>query len=135
MTIITDSVSDIAGLEDNMEVVFFLDEPRVRASGNGIVTTSRVPVLPDAMVLTTPDLNPGKAKVKFGMFTYDIVIPDSSTPVALWPLIDAGLPAPTNEPGVVRNSGGIARVERITESAYAALETPDPETLFITFPG
>ncbi|MFC9761634.1 hypothetical protein [Rhodococcus jostii] len=135
MTVISEPVANIAGLTDHTPVIFSVEQIRVRASGTGIVTTSTHPVYAVDEVLTTPDLDPGPAKVTWAGRTYTITIPESETPVALWPLIDAGLPDPTNEPGVVRNAGGIARIQRITESAYAALDTPDPETLYITFEG
>jgi hypothetical protein len=137
MTVISEPVANIAGLDAGTDVVFFLEEPRVQTSGYGIITTTQVPVRPVAGVLTTPNLKPGVAKVKIGMHVYRITIPDSAEAVALWPLIEAGMPVPpvADQGGFVRNAGGISRVQRITESAYAALPTPDPETLYITFPG
>jgi hypothetical protein len=67
--------------------------------------------------------------------TYPITIPDSATPVRLWPLIEAGLPIPpAQQASAVINGGGIARVQKITESAYAALITPDPETEYSVIP-
>ena len=135
MTVISEPVENIAGLEDGMAVTFYVENLRARASGFGIVTTDRVRVDPVGGVLTTPDLDPGPAKVRFGAHEpYDILIPDSPTPVALWPLIDAGLTHATNVPGAVRNAGGISRIERIYESQYAALSTPDPETFYVVFP-
>jgi hypothetical protein len=137
MTIISEPIANIAGLDAGEDVVFYVDEPRVQTSGYGIVTTKQVSVRPVSGLLTTPNLKPGVAKVKIGLSKYSIVIPDSAESVALWPLIEAGMPVPpvADQGGFVRNAGGIARVERITESAYAALPTPDPETLYITFPG
>lgn len=133
MTVISEAVVDIAGLADDGEVVFYTDLRQ--RSGGGLVTSQRVHVRPIDGVLTTPDMVPGPARVRIGTTEYDITIPDSATAVLLWPLIDAGMPAPVGQPGFVRNAGGISRVERITESAYAQLDTPDPETLYITFPG
>lgn len=137
MTVITEPIANIAGLDAGTDVVFFVEEPRVQTSGYGIVTTKQVPVRPVAGVLTTPNLKPGAAKVQIGLSKYSIIIPDSAEAVALWPLIEAGMPVPpvADQGGFVRNAGGIARMERITESAYAALPTPDPATLYITFPG
>lgn len=136
MTIISEPVGNIAGLENGMTVTFYVNTPRVKASGYGIVTTVRQKVDVANGVLTTPNLDPGPAKVRFGTGgpEFDIIIPNSATTVALWPLIDAGLTAATNIPGSVRNAGGISRIERITESAYEALPTPDPETFYVVFP-
>ncbi|MFC9769112.1 hypothetical protein [Rhodococcus jostii] len=135
MTVISEPITTLAGVSDRTLVTFYVQALRPTFAGVGIITPTRVQVLPVGGVLTTPDLDPGPARVCWGTTTYRIVIPDSGTPVALWPLIDAGLPVPSNEPGFVRNAGGIARIQRITESAYAALTTPDPETLYITFEG
>jgi hypothetical protein len=92
MTVITEAIENIAGLEDNAVVWFYVEDLRPRAEGSGIVTPTRVPVKPVAGVLTTPPLNPGPAKVMYGLSSYDIVIPDSVSPVALWPLIRDYIP-------------------------------------------
>ncbi|MFD7045373.1 hypothetical protein [Rhodococcus jostii] len=135
MTVISEPITTLAGVGDRTPVTFYVQALRPTFAGVGIITPTRVQVLPEGGVLTTPDLDPGPATVSWGTSTYRITIPDEPDPVALWPLIDAGMPVPSNEPGFVRNAGGIARIARITESAYAALTTPDPETLYITFEG
>ncbi|MFD7045152.1 hypothetical protein [Rhodococcus jostii] len=135
MTVISEPITTLAGVSDRTPVTFYVHTLRPTFAGVGIITPTRVQVLPEGGVLTTPDLDPGPATVSWGTKSYEITIPDEDDPVALWPLIDAGMPVPSNEAGFVRNVGGIARIARITESAYAALTTPDPETLYITFDG
>lgn len=132
MTIITEPVVNIAGLADNDAVTFFVGEIRRRASGHGIVTPKRVPVVPVNKVLTTPELNPGQAMVRIGNSTYEIDIPDSATPVALMPLIEAGLPAPGLKPDFVFNGGGIARAETMTLTEYSSA-VKDPATLYFLY--
>lgn len=134
MTVISDSVENIAGAAHNKPIVFFVDRLRDNAASSGMVLPTRHSVMPVGGVFTTPDLDPGPAKVQVEGKTYPIVIPDSNTPVRLGPLIDASVPPPpvTNE--FVKNGGGIARAQRITQSDYAALTTPDPETLWFVVP-
>ena len=92
MTVISENVKDIAGLADNTKVVFYTNMPRENAAGDGIITPRRVTVTPNAGVLTTPQLDPGPAKVFYGTSSFDIVIPTSGTPVRLWPLIEQYVP-------------------------------------------
>lgn len=132
MTIISEPIAHIGGADDRTGFEF--SSPIVRASDDGASTITRAPVHLVAVegVLTTPDLDPGPCTVRIGQTAYQIEIPDSPTSVRLWPLIEAGLPVPAEEEAAaVRNGGGIARAQRITESAYAALVTPDPETLYL----
>lgn len=114
-------------------VSFTVHERRLVSPGNYVLVRVKVPCRLVNGVLTSPNLVPGPAVVQVGNETYDIEIPDSSTPVQLWPLIDAGMPPPVNVPGFVRNAGGIARIARATRDEYAALTNPDPETLYIVF--
>lgn len=130
---ITQNLTDIAGVDDNSPVWFsqYLD-PRVGEDGSTMITTRRVSVTPVSGVLTV-ELEPGPARVQIGQRHYDITVPDIDA--TLWPLIETGLPAPSSLVGqVVRNGGGIARLQKITESAYAALVTPDPETEYSVVP-
>lgn len=132
MTVITEPVVNLAGLADTGEVFFYVPQLRERASGHGIVTPDRVIVRPVASVLTTPDLNPGPARVKWGLMSFDIVIPDSATPVRLWPLIQAGLPAPSDGDDFVFNGGGISRTQAMTLTAYSSV-VKDPATLYFLY--
>lgn len=138
MTVLTATVRDIAGIDDATTFTFYVPSVRQDDAGTaGLVTPPRYRANAVDGVLTTPDMEPGPAVLRISgdPNEYRIVIPASATPLELWPLIDAGMPPPVGEPGFVRNAGGIARMQRITESAYAALATPDPETLYITFEG
>ncbi|RBO82056.1 phage upper tail fiber protein [Nocardia puris] len=131
MTVISDSIESIGGADDTTSIS--IASPVLRAGHEGGVITRR-PLELRAVdgVLTTPDLDPGPATVRIGVRTYLIDIPDSGTPVELWPLIEAGLPVPPEEEATaVRNGGGVARIQRLTQSAYESLATPDPETLYV----
>jgi hypothetical protein len=133
MTVISDTVRDVAGRSDDAEITFYVQDLR-GGDSTGITTTRRVRVPPVDGVLTTPDLTPGPAKVEIGTKKYDIVIPDEVETVGLWPLIDAGMPTPPpGAPGFVRNAGGISRITRVTEAELAAIEQ-DPETFYVVFP-
>lgn len=131
MTVISEPIESIAGA-DNQTVFGFASLVRESFDGTGLVTAALVTMQAADGVLTTPDLDPGPAVVNVGQRHYEIEIPDSATPVRLWPLIHAGLPIPAaEEASAVRNGGGVARIQRITESAYLELLTPDPETLYV----
>lgn len=130
MTTISEPLANIAGVDETAPVTFYTDELRENADGTGTVTTRVHHVWPVNGVVTTEDLDPGPARVRIGLVTYPIVIPNSVSPVRLWPLIDASIPPPPSTNLFVRNGGGIARVQRISASAYAALLSPDPETLY-----
>ena len=133
MTVISEPIGDIAGLGERQKVRFTVPTMRESADGTATVTTRTHEVSPVNGVLTTADLDPGPAKVSIGHDQYDIVIPASDTPIRLWPLIEAGSPPPPPDPEslFIRNSGGIRRAKILTQTAYAALVTPDPETFYI----
>ena len=107
--------------------------PEIRGDGNEVVTTRTYFVQAVNGVLTTPDLSPGPATLTVRAKEYQILIPESGSPLPIWPLIDAGMPPPVGQPGFVRNAGGIARIQRTTVANYAAIPGKDPETLYITF--
>lgn len=132
MTVISEPIEDIAGADNFTQFEFASTVLRESDDGTGLVTI--LPVFLTAVdgVLTTPDLDPGSASVRIGRRLYHIEIPDSATPIRLWPLIEAGLPVPpSEEASAVRNGGGVARIQRISETDYSALVTPDPETLYV----
>lgn len=130
MTTITESLRDIGGVNERDAVTFYIDTIRQNADGTGTVTTTAHRVAPINGTVTTEDLDPGPARVRIGLITYPIVIPDSVTPVRLWPLLDASVPPPPITNLFVRNGGGVSRVQALTAAAYAALPTPDPETIY-----
>lgn len=134
MTVISDLVENVAGAADNQPIVFYAERLRDNATSSGMVTPTRHSVMPVDGEFTTPDMDPGQARVRVGSTLYPIVIPESETPVRLGPLIDAGMPPPAVTNEFVKNGGGIARAQRITAAAYAALTTPDPETLYVVMP-
>lgn len=133
MTVISDHIANIAGADDSTAFVFSSPNIRDSSDSTALVTTLvTAQMTADGGVLTTPDLDPGACTVRVGLQSYGITIPDSGTPIRLWPLIEAGMPIPpAQEATAVRNGGGVARAQRITESAYLALTTPDPETLYV----
>lgn len=133
MTVISEPVENIAGADNGTEFVFASILLRESDDGTSLITTTPTRVKPVGGVLITPDLDPGAAKVSIGLSrAYQIDIPDSPTPIRLWPLIEAGLPVPpVEEATAVRNGGGVARIQRIALADYEAIPTPDPDTLFV----
>jgi hypothetical protein len=135
MTVIAEPIENIAGADNTTVFVFAASVVRESDDGDALVTTLTTRVTTTDGVLITPDLDAGPATVRIGLHSYAIDIPESPSPVRLWPLVEAGLPVPpSQEAQAVRNGGGIARIQRISASAYAALVTPDPETLYIVVP-
>lgn len=131
MTVLTGQIRDVAEFDD--QSVFAFQIPEIRGEGNEVVTTRTYFVQAVNGVLTTPDLSPGPATLTVRAKEYQILIPESGSPLPIWPLIDAGMPPPVGQPGFVRNAGGIARIQRTTVANYAAIPSKDPETLYITF--
>lgn len=135
MTIISEPIENIAGADNTSAFLFTAYTVRESDDGTKLVTTRPQRYTATAGVLTTDELDAGPAVVSIDGRVFSIEIPDSATPVRLMPLIDAGLPVPpTQEAQAVRNGGGVARIQRISASAYAALVTPDPETLYVVVP-
>lgn len=131
MTVISEPVSSIAGADDNTTFTFSVPLPREADTGLGMITTRTVRLTAKNGVLTTPDLDVGPAEVTVGLRTYSIQIPDSPTPIRLWPLIQAGLPIPpAQEADAIRNLGGIRGGRVVDLDDYLAIPTPDPETLY-----
>ncbi|MGW4090024.1 phage upper tail fiber protein [Nocardia sp. NPDC004750] len=132
MTVISEDVADIAGADDTTQFEFSSPFVRESGAGGGLITTRARFFTAVNGVLTTPSLDPGPTIVRIGQATYHIEVPDSATPILLTPLLEAATPVPpADEAAAVRNGGGVARIQRITESAYLALTTPDPETLYV----
>lgn len=135
MTIIQDRLEDVAGEGLDQSVVFTIPRIRESADSTAIVTEDRHRFeVVDGELLTT-DLDPGPAKVQIaGQPTiYDIVIPESPTPIRLWPLIDAGMPAPPAEsPGFIR-SDDTGRLLVMPTPDFNNLTTLDPMTMYATY--
>ncbi len=131
---ITQDITDISGLADNSVFYFYqTPDPRVGADGITMISTRRVVAIPSAGILTV-DLDPGPCNVQIGTSFYHITIPDTNA--MLWPLIEASLPIPAaQEASAVHNAGGVARIQRIAESAYTALAVKDPDTLYVVTEG
>ena len=132
MTVISEPIENIAGADNDTAFAFSSLVLRESGDATGLITV--VPSFLTAVdgVLTTPDLDPGPARVRIGQATYQIEIPDSEDPIRLWPLIEAGLPVPpVEEMTAVRNGGGIRRAQAVELDDYLAIPTPDPETLFV----
>lgn len=133
MTVISEPIADIAGADNNTNFRFSVPILRENDTGTGMVTTRVYQVQARNGILTTPDLDAGPATVEIGLKKHPIVIPDSPTPIRLWPLVQAGMPVPpTEEAAAVRNGGGITRAQALSLAAYQAIPTPDPETLYFT---
>lgn len=134
MTVISDTVENVGGQPYPQSIVFSVETIRDTVAGDAIVSTRRYSVPLTNGAFTTADMDPGPAKVMIGNRPYDITIPDEPTPVRLWPLIDAGMPATDSGLMFVRNGGGVSRTQKLTAAAYAAIPTPDPETFYIVVP-
>lgn len=133
MTVLFDNITNLARLSPGESLGFRTRSIRENDSGDGITATAGYTLWPDADSgdFTTPDLDAGPAVVVMGGESFDIVIPDSPTPVRLWPLIDAGMPTPpAGAPGFVRDGGGVARVQALTQAEYDTA-THDPATLYV----
>lgn len=131
MTVISEPIQNIAGLGERQKVRFTSPVIRESADGTSTVTTRTHEVAPANGVLTV-SLDPGPAKVFIGHDEYDILVPESASPIRLWPLIDAAMPTPPEaSPGWVRNGGGIDRFEAKTVAEFAALSSTDPGTFYI----
>lgn len=131
MPIITQNLHDIGRIDARAPVVFFVRELRPSGTGDGTIIVGRRRSYPPVNgVITTDNLDPGPAQVIIDGEPFDITLPDVPGPIGLWPLVDAGMPAVEPSTGMfVRNAGGISRIQRITESQYAAI-FPDPETIY-----
>lgn len=131
MTVISEPIKNIAGLGERQKVRFTSPVIRESADGTSTVTTRTHEVAPVNGVLTV-SLDPGPAKVFIGHDEYDILVPDSASPIRLWPLIDAVLdPPPSNATGFVKDGGNVGRIQALTQAQYNAMTTPDPGTLYI----
>lgn len=132
MTILFDKVEDIAGATEHTPIVFWAPELRESDSGDGIVTLQHHSVYAENGEFTTPDMDAGPAVVQIGVRQYQITIPESPDPIRLWPLIDAGMPAPppSEQYQFVRNGGGLVRVQAVNLEDYEDMVW-DPGTMYI----
>ncbi len=137
MTVFSEPIENIAGADNATVFTFTAGVPRESSDGTRLITPRTVQYTASAGVLTTADFDPGPALARIGSGpSVSIEIPDSGSPVRFWPVYEAGLPVPPDqEASAVRNGGGVARIQRITATAYAALSTPDPETFYVVVPG
>lgn len=136
MTVLTSNVRDIAGADD--ATVFTFEIPVVRgAADGGVVTVRSSRYTAEYGVLTTEDLEPGPAvcRLSGGLSAeYQITIPESSTPIQLWPLLEAGAPqAPEIAGRYVINAGGVARAQWISQANWSAIAPGDPDTTYYVY--
>ncbi len=125
MTILFDQFSDLADEPVSGAVEIWRAEVGPDADGAGSTTTDRISVPLVAGALTTPDLDPGPARVvlRFGTWSppRSIVIPDSAEPVRLTPLFgqfETQPPAVVSEAWQAAQTAGAAR-----DAAQAAAGT------------
>ncbi|WP_182357792.1 phage upper tail fiber protein [Tomitella gaofuii] len=134
MTDITGTLQDVSGEPANGTISVRAVAPRTGDNPTEIVTEAWRDFHITAGAFAMTGLDPGPAEVRIRTWrwrqTWKIEIPDSATPVTLWPLVDAGVPAPSPNSGFVR-SNEITHQTVLTQSQYAALPTPDPSTLYI----
>ncbi|OZF40736.1 hypothetical protein CH296_00320 [Rhodococcus sp. 14-2496-1d] len=101
MTIISDTLKNVAKTPATTTAVWFSASLRQATSGGIIVDKWHKAVPNSSGVFTTPDLDPGRAIVRFaGSLDGDleIIIPSSGTPLPLWPLISAAVNVPPDTP-------------------------------------
>lgn len=136
VAVIADSILDIGHQRAVRTITVSAKRIRPDDDGSGVIIPYEhlVEVLPNGSFIT-PDLDPGPAVVTIANQSYDINVPDGGGTVALWPLIDAYLPAPPtgDQSGWVRNAGGVDRVQWLTEDEYQHLSPQDPNTTYLTF--
>ncbi len=134
MTILYDHFTDIADHPVDGICEFWRPELSTDVDGEGTTGPIRVRVPIVAGEMTSPDLDPGPAKVMIRLGTWSaprsIVIPDSATPLQLTPLFGQFEPQP---PGVVSdawrasNQAGAARDAALAAAAAAAQWAADAE--------
>lgn len=133
MTIIQERLEDIAGFGLPSSVSFTVPVMRSSADTSAIVAEDTHLFHLDNGELLTTDLDPGPATVRISGHSrvYRILIPDSATPVRLWPLLDALMPAPPEQwqTGFIRNGGGMARGVALTQAEMDA-RPEDPGTFY-----
>lgn len=132
MTVIEDVVTGVAGRPHRGPVRVWAPRLRGATVHAGVITPDWSEYWPTAAgMVTTDDLAPGAARVAVGGQVYDVQVPDSASPVRLWPLIDAGAPQPADDGGFVRNRGGIRAAVMLTQEEFDALGgVYDPETYY-----
>jgi hypothetical protein len=138
VTVISESISTIAGADATTPFVFTSGAIRTGLTGTTLITPNRFRYVPVAGVLTTGSLEPGPAVVWIGSRGgFVINIPSTGGPYLLTPLIEANLPSPpTEEIHHIVDGGGATRVQVMTAAAYAALvsiTTPDNGSVFLIY--
>lgn len=140
MTVIVADLDKLDGQAPGRVDIAFVDytvrEMRESVGGDSIIVPVRVRVPVVDGVATSPSLEPGPAVVRISgdYRSYDIEIPESVSPILLWPLIDAATP-PDNTAwmtGFVRNGGGVARIAAVEAAAYPSM-VKDPNTFYILY--
>lgn len=132
MTVLFGRVEDIAGATEHTPLVFWVPQLRENDAGTAMVTTQHHTLYASGGEFVTPDMDAGPAVVQIGVRQYQITIPESPDPIRLWPLIDAGMPAPppSEQYQFVRNGGGLVRAQAVDLDEYESM-TWDPGTLYI----
>lgn len=134
MTVISESISSIAGADSQTVFGFRSIRDRRSFDNTGMVTELLTTMQAVGGVLTTPPLDPGPTIVTVGSRTYQIDVPDSDTPVRLMPLIEQGLPvAPSGSARAVIALGTVTALEDVTETWWAS-QPHVPGTVYILLP-
>lgn len=133
MTVISDRFADISEHGDARAVQIWAPFMRDNTTGEFVVTPQHVHVaITSDGSFTTPDLQPGPARVRIGGVAYDITIPEFEEEIRLGPLLAAALPIPpAEEATAVRNLGGLAGALVMELGDYNALSSIDPETAYL----
>ena len=107
MTVVTDPVTTPAGEPDDRPWMFARVLPISEGDdGTGIVTARTVNVLPVNGILTTPDLEPGDYVARYRSHEYPITVPNSVTPIRLWPLVNSADTGGVIDGGTPGGTGG-----------------------------
>ncbi|MBH0778832.1 hypothetical protein [Nocardia bovistercoris] len=127
MTVLTDHFADLADGPVNGFVEFWRPDVGPDTDGIGSTTSDRVVVPVVDGDLTSPDLDPGPARVmlRFGGWSppRDIVIPDSDDPVQLTPLFtqfEVQPPAVVSQAWLAAAAAGVARDLAVAAGASVA---------------
>jgi hypothetical protein len=143
VTVISDRVNDV-GYDFPTGVQYIhitaYDEVRDSADETRMILRARHTITVDQSdgTFTSDDLEPGAAKVRIGAGGdwYSIEIPDSETPIRLWPLIQAGLPVVPELANHIASDGTVQIARVMTSAGYSALigaTTPDPGSVFLVY--
>jgi hypothetical protein len=130
-----DNIANIAGAHHGQSLVFAPPAIRQNDAGNGIVSRRPQLVPPGLDGSLSFSLEPGPCTVTIGVDDFEIDVPESASPIELWPLLLAGMASPAAAvPMAVVNGGGVAIIKWLTQAEWALIAPGDPETTYLVKP-